>query len=191
MPVATSVTVAEQRVGAWATVRAVQLTARARVPFELTRGRVRGRARRAETSRVPATVWEATREIVTDIAAAELRELGRELSVQSHSSWFSIFAHQSLASVGSAWSALSVGSVGSLGSVGSICSVGAAGSILSIGSSGSILSIGSAGGFLSIGSSGETPWSDEAPTVDATVVRNISGLLAVAAVVAAPFSRSA
>jgi hypothetical protein len=95
--------------------------------------------------------------------------------------------------MGSAFSAGSVLSFASLLSVGSLASISSSGSVLSIASSGSILSIGGSGGCVqigtrSLGASGEA--ANHAAAAEANI-RRISGLLAVAAIASAPFSRSA
>lgn len=119
-------------------------------------------------------------------------------SIASRDSRASVGSYRSTASIGSAWSVGSVLSVASFLSAGSFLSVGSAGSILSIGSSGSILSIGSSGSILSLASSGAlagrgSAHGDERGDAgpDPAVVRRISGLLAMAAIVSAPFTRRA
>jgi hypothetical protein len=113
-------------------------------------------------------------------------------SIQSDHSAYSIWSHTSIGSVASAFSLGSVMSAGSALSVGSLASIGSAGSILSIGSSGSILSIGASGGFLQVGGGHRSHEAapPDAPVAEATV-RKLSGFLAVAAIVSAPFSRPA
>lgn len=88
----------------------------------------------------------------------------------------------------SAGSALSVASLGSLASSGSILSIGSAGSILSVGSSGAILALGP---ISLLGARDERSGDAGTPGPDPAVIRRISGLLAVAAIACAPFTRRA
>jgi hypothetical protein len=128
------------------------------------------------------------------IALAEGVRIGVDRSLRSRRSVASVASYRSVGSVASAWSIGSVFSAASALSAGSLGSLASTGSILSVASSGSILSIGSSGGVLSLGGrrrgARDTGGTGGAgPPVDA--VRQISGLLALTAVVAAPWSRHA
>jgi hypothetical protein len=114
-----------------------------------------------------------------------------DTSVRSARSRWSVRSTRSLGSVVSAGSVLSIFSAGSVLSAGSLLSIGSVGSVLSIGSAGSILSIGAAGGFCTTGArQARAAESAGTATVDSgAVVRRISGLLAFAAIAAAPFGR--
>lgn len=141
------------------------------------------RLRRPRSVRVAAPVsWADLRRAVDILDAAET-------SVRSERSRWSVLSTRSFGSVASAGSVLSLGSAGSVLSAGSLLSIGSVGSILSIGSAGSILSIGSAGGFCTTGArqARATESAADVTVVPGAVVRRISGLLAVAAIVAAPF----
>jgi hypothetical protein len=113
-------------------------------------------------------------------------------AVLSDRSAYSVMSHRSIGSIASAFSAGSVMSAGSLLSVGSLASIASSGSILSIASSGSILSIGASGGFLRVGGGrAEGDATASGPAVSEATVRRLSGLLALSAIVSAPFARRA
>jgi hypothetical protein len=127
------------------------------------------------------------------IALAEAVRIGVDRSLRSRRSVASVASYRSVGSVASAWSVASVFSAASALSAGSLGSLASSGSILSVASTGSILSIGSSGGVLSLGgrrgSRGTGGTGGAGPSVDAA--RQVSGLLALTAVVAAPWSRRA
>jgi hypothetical protein len=136
--------------------------------------------------------WSAWRPAVAWAALVGLPSIASRhsrASIASYRSTGSIASVWSVGSVLSAASFLSAGSMLSIGSAGSVLSIGSSGSILSIGSSGSILSCGSAGSVAGMGAAGRPEVA--APGPDPAVVRRIGGLLAVAAIVAAPFGRPA
>jgi hypothetical protein len=122
------------------------------------------------------------RTLVLQLALDRFVQLGVRASVGSSRSMFSVYSSRSFGAVASLASAFSVGSLASVGSAGSLLSIGSAGSILSIGSSGSILSIGSAGSFLSLGG---RPTRRVEPVREDAAVRQLTGMMALAAIAAA------
>jgi hypothetical protein len=159
----------------------------------VARGAFRLVRRRRAAPPAPAPNHEV-RHILASAALEALVEAGTRSSVRSRRSLWSAYSYRSAFSVLSFASVLSAGSIASLTSAGSILSIASTGSLLSFASSGSILSIGSSGSILSVGGSGSfraggAP-SEDAPADPANVAR-LSGLLAVAAIVAAFRPRAA